>query len=115
MLQKEGQLDQGELTTIENFALHPKWFDLIARVYLFTCEPQISLDRENQSKLTREGGTAMNEPMLRKLLEEYTGEHSDLKDRHPVFAIDTSTTPGPLGTAYTIALDMLDLLEGKKQ
>lgn len=113
MLQKDGTLAVEGLKIIEQFALHPQWFRLINRIYLFTCSPEVSLERENQSKLTRQGGTAMNEPMLRKLLEEYTHEHDELKTVHPVRQIDTSATHGPLETAYPIALDMLNLLEGK--
>lgn len=110
LLNKQNKLQADELKIIEAFALHPKWFSLISRVYLFTCKPAMSLQRELESKLTHGAGTAMNEGMLQSLLEEYEVVHGQLNS-YPVQKHDTTETEGPLATAEPIAQDILTLME----
>jgi thymidylate kinase len=108
LLYQRGDLDNREFQIIRDFSLHPKWSKLIKRLYLFTCEPEISLQRENNVKLTHGPGVAMNTDMLRNLLTEYQKLQQELSN-YPVKLLDTTNTIGPLETAKQIADDVLNL------
>jgi len=115
LLQYRGELNRQEADIIRRFALHPKWVNLVSRLYLFTCSPEVSLERETASKLTMEGGTAMNPELLYVLLSQYEQLPSKLGVRYPVLQIDT-TEPGPAQvTAYTVVQDLLRIWERKLQ
>jgi hypothetical protein len=108
VLRKRGSLKDEEYNIIREFALHPQWSDLVSRLYLFTCAPDVSLERENISKLVRKEGTAMNPDMLDELLSEYEAEKNALST-YPVHAIDTSTGTTPLSTSFEVAEDILSI------
>lgn len=110
LLRDRGELDNDEYETITHFALHPRWSRLIDRIYLFRCTPKCSLDREGASKLTLRGGTAMNSDMLGALLARYDALKTGLA-QYPLRAFDTTSGTTPQSTAYTIALDVCDLME----
>jgi hypothetical protein len=111
VLSKRGELTNEERLTIEAFALHPRWTELISRLYLFTCAPATSLERENESKLIQRSGTAMNTSMLEELLAEYSGMETELKELYPVKPFQTSADTTPKATSYEIAEDILGLFE----
>ncbi|MGH8478100.1 MAG: hypothetical protein ACREXK_00615 [Gammaproteobacteria bacterium] len=108
LLKTKKQLSQEEYRIVKHFALHPKWSSLINQVYLFTCSPDVSLDREHKVTLTRRPGTAMNNAMLTGLLSQYQELHKELKD-YPVTDIDTTSTTEPVDTAFLIVTSILDL------
>jgi len=110
VLAKRGQLSDEELSIITNFALHPEWVRLVSRLYLFTCDPATSLERENEAKLIVRSGTAMNQGMLEELLSQYAQMRDELGD-YPLRSIETSAKTTPKGTAYEIANDVIDLVE----
>ena len=111
LLHKRGELKREELEIIERFALHPQWAKLVSRVFLFTCEPSVSLSRELETKLTHEPGTAMNKEMLCALLAEYE-ELGNRLTEYPIKKYDTSDeTKGPLETAEPIVWDVIKLLQ----
>ena len=114
VLKDDGKLDQDGYDRIENFARHPKWANLVERIYLFTCSPVTSLNREHDAKLIRSDGTAMNEAMLRKLREHYEslGNESTCENTS-IRRFSTDTGPGPRDTAREIVSDIMDLLEQK--
>ncbi len=104
----QSQLNSEELRIVNEYAVHPRWSKLISRVYLFECEPETSLKRENEHKLTRLGGTAMNPRMLEALLEQYRKlrEQVAFEVLKPV---QTSERTTPLGTSYELTVDVLEL------
>ncbi|HEU5142584.1 MAG TPA: hypothetical protein VFU04_05445 [Solirubrobacterales bacterium] len=110
LLHEAGDLQDEIFQTMRDFALVPRWAELVRRIYVFTCEPEISLERENQAKLTRRGGTAMNPETLTSLRKQYA-HLADTLDEYPVQSFDTTRTTSPLGTAFTISEDVLTLLE----
>jgi thymidylate kinase len=112
LLHNRGELSDDEFDHIKQFALHPRWTNLMSRLYLFTCSPHTSLERETASKLTLRGGTAMNPELLQKLLDEYQ-QMSDLLSQYPVRAVDTSLGTTPRSTAKELAEDILDLWEAR--
>ncbi len=109
LLQKRGALSKEDLCKIEQFALLGKWWDMVSVVYLFTCNPAISLQREGQSKLTSRQGIAMNPEMLAELRTEYGAWPSSERIKQ----IDTTKTAGPLDTAYPIAVDIIERFKTK--
>lgn len=111
LLHARGDLDKEELDVVNKYALHPRWSKLISRLYLFECEPDISLEREHQFKLTRKPGTAMNPEMLADLLVQYDRLRSDSEvDPNVLQTVKTSHETTPLDTSYELALDILKLL-----
>jgi predicted ATPase len=108
VLQKESkhELTEDELEVHRAYAMHPRWSDLITRIYLFDCEPAVSLQREHESKLISLPGTAMNEPMLRALLHQYEHLASDLVN-YPLHTVTTSDETTPLSTSYELAVDLM--------
>lgn len=112
VLHKRGELGDEELEVYKRFALHPRWSRKIDRVFLYRCDPAVSLQREVQSKLTTAAGTAMNPSMLSDLLEQYDSLESRLRE-YPVRRGETSDSTTPRGTALMIAEDIVGLL-GKR-
>lgn len=108
LLKNQGQLSDEDFATIRSFALLRIWTQRISRLYLFTCSPEVSLERELKTKLTQQHGTAMNNDMLEKLLAEYQSLQNELVD-YPVLSINTTHPTDPLITAYTITQDILNL------
>lgn len=113
LLHARGDLDDKEFKIIRDFSLHPEWSDLIGRLYLFTCEPETSLERELNVKLTHGPGVAMNTDMLRSLLAEYQKLRAELSS-YPILPFDTTQSTGPLETANQLAADILNLLANEK-
>jgi len=110
LLKERKVLDDAEFRIVKDFALHPKWSALISRIYLFTCDPEKSLERETGSKLTAEPGIAMNTDTLTDLLAQYSALADEL-EQYPIKRIDTTETKEPLPTAHEIAEDVLGLFE----
>lgn len=114
-LHEDGKLQVDELDTLRSFALLPLWRDLMSGIYLFTCTPEVSLKRENEAKLTRREGRAMNPEMLSGMLEQYKALPEKLEHEPvAVTTVDTTTTTTPIGTSFQIAEGILDLFEGRK-
>lgn len=113
--EQDARLTTEELSTIERFAVHPKWASLVDRVFLLTCEPGVSLQRENRSKLVELPGTAMNEPTLARLLEAYSdlpGRLGELNGDSPpeVFSADTSNEMEPARLAARVVEEILHVI-----
>jgi hypothetical protein len=109
-LRDDGKLTAADYDKIKAFALLGKWMGTISKVFLFTCRVDVSLSRENNSKLTPRTGRAMNPETLGKLLTQYETLGENFRE-HPIKRIDTSDTQGPLGTSCEIAGEILDLIE----
>ena len=114
VLRERNELSSEEYDIIRNFALHPKWAGLIDRIYLFSCEPRTSLNRENSLKLTVRSGIAMNAEMLTQLGQQYA-TLATVEDGYPVVTVSTDGTenPGPKSSAFAIVSDLLDCFEEK--
>jgi hypothetical protein len=112
LLKKRGELKDDEYAIMRDFALHPQWSNLVSRLYLFTCAPSVSLERENTSKLVRREGTAMNPDTLNELLAEYEDVKNNLST-YPVHAVDTSSDTTPLSTSFEVTEDILSIFARK--
>jgi predicted ATPase len=109
-LHDDGQLDREDLEALEKFARLPLWTSRMSAIYLFTCTPGVSLERENESKLTRREGRAMNPEMLAAMCDQYKALGENLEP-HPVTPVDTTETSSPIGTSFRIAENIIDLFE----
>ena len=113
VLKDDGKLDQDGYDHIRNFARHPKWADLVKRVYLFTCSPETSMRREHEAKLIRSEGTAMNEEMLEKLRRQYESLKQEPGNSSLISPFTTDEDGGQRETARKIVKDVMRLLEQK--
>ena len=104
-------LTSSQCRAIEDYALHPKWTSRIHRLYIFTVSPAESLRREHRHALIAEGGIAMNKPVLTALVAQYQKLARDFRRKYPVRTLDTTSDTTPLGVAFAVATDILDLLE----
>lgn len=109
-LMEKGKLSKGDYDIICNFVTLDKWGKLVDRIYLFTCNPEISLKREAESKLILRPGVAMNEDMLSLLKKQYDALKEEVPLESP-YLIDTSDTETPIGTSYELACDILNIIE----
>lgn len=112
VLVERKELDEDEFKKIEQFALHPRWINLIDRLYLFTCDPGTSLNRETESKLTTEAGVAMNLEMLTLLLAQYKKLEKEL-EHYPVHPVSTGKNTTPKQTSYVVACDLMSCFEDR--
>jgi hypothetical protein len=110
--QKKGLIDEEEAAVIKKFALHPHWAKYIDRLYLFTCDPDVSLKRETSATLTELEGTTMNRETLADLLGEYNSLMRAL-ETYPVLKIDTTGAGTPKTSGYLVASDIIELWESK--
>lgn len=115
LLKKQGKLTGDEYQRIERFALHPKWSDLIDKLYLFTCDPGVSMERELALKLIKTDGSALNHDTLSGLLDEYEAlqDHLDGEYSGKILPITTSKESTPKQSAYQIAKDVIEIFERK--
>jgi|tagenome__1003787_1003787.scaffolds.fasta_scaffold20983634_6 predicted ATPase len=112
-----GKLEAEEVEIIEKFAMHPRWIKFISRVYIFKSAPAVSLEREHASKLiTEKQGSAMNAETLGALLAQYDSLESQLRsESHPVRVFDTTESPGPLATSYSVATDIVQMFKNRTE
>lgn len=115
LLKEKGDLTADEYDRIERFALHPKWADLIDRLYLFTCSPDKSMERELSLKLIKSEGSALNPDILGGLLKEYQALQNRLEAQYSgkIKKIETTENSTPKLSAYQVAEDVLSIFEQK--
>jgi hypothetical protein len=113
LLRQEGELEKEEYDTIAAYALHQKWISRIDRLYLFTADPAVSLERETRSKLTLREGRAMNPTRLAVLLQQYSELQEGILKGYPLKRVESKETSTMVGTALEIADDLLDLMQAR--
>lgn len=115
LLANKGDITQEERTIIQDFILIQKWRSVIDLVFLFSADPDTSLDRETRDKLVSDfaSATAMRPDFLQDLNVAY--EH--VQERHSgtfraFLRVNTSASEGttPRSTAYAVVGKILDLL-----
>jgi hypothetical protein len=111
ILKKRGELSKEDYTTVLGFVTLDKWKNLVERIYLFTCDPKVSLKRELEAKLIRFPGFVMNEEMLHDLKDQYGVLKNELQSEQKIYPVDTTNTESPIDTAYPIAKDILNIME----
>ncbi|EFL26696.1 conserved hypothetical protein [Streptomyces himastatinicus ATCC 53653] len=109
---KKDVMGENEAKVIRDFALHPMWAGFISKLYLFTCEPEVSLERETAATLTTLEGRTMNRETLSELLREYR-ELRDSLNTYPLMVIDTTAPGTPQESGYKVAEDIVQIWEEK--
>lgn len=112
VLRQREQLGNAEFNVLKNFAVNARWARLVSRLYLFKCDVQTSLARENESKLTHHPGTAMNKDMLSTLLTEYESLEGVVVPPERLKVVTTSNKTTPLQTSLELAEDIVALFDG---
>jgi hypothetical protein len=112
VLRKRGKIEGDEHEVFRKFATGTRWSKLVSRIYLFRCDVDTSLRREDESKLTQGPGTAMNPEMLSDLLDEYGSMSSELP-RDALIEVDTSAVrcTTPRETSFQLAEDIVGLFQ----
>ena len=109
LLRDRKELSDDEYDRFDRFAQHPKWAGIVGRIYLFTCSPETSMQREHKHKLIKSEGTAMNPEMLGELLKQY----ESLKNEARISYFRTDNGDDPRKIAGKIVGDIMNLLEEK--
>jgi hypothetical protein len=117
LLATSGEISGEDRNCVHNFLLIDKWRSVIDVVFLFTADPETSMNRENSEKLIKEPGRAMNPEFLGRLNEAYERVRDTYSQKFMnVQTIDTSgdqkTTPQ--STAFEVANAILQLLESRQ-
>ncbi len=112
---KDGSLSTELCKTLQSFAIASPWKDRESAVFLFTADPETSLQRERRSQLTSRPGRAMNPEFLGEVLECYRSAAEQNAGGLPVFRIDTSAIAGQFPDfqriAYVVCNAILEVIE----
>ena len=116
-LKMKGQISDTDCQKVQEFIRIDQWRSVIDAVFLFTADPDTSMQREIADKLTPEHGHIMNPETLGELKqalenarEAFAGEFKHF------FYVDTSANEAtnPKSTASGIADKILDLFTAAK-
>lgn len=113
LLLEDGKLNKEDYNTILGFVTLDKWKNLVKRIYLFTCDPKVSMKRELDAKLIRLPGAVMNKNMLASLKTQYELLKKELNSENSLYPVDTTNTKSPLDTAYPLAVDIINIMESQ--
>lgn len=90
-LEKTGKITHEEATQVAQFFTMERWTKLIDIVFVLTCEPQKSIEREYADQLTTKRGTIMSEHTLSQInqsTEKTMKEHASKFNK--IIPIDTT-------------------------
>lgn len=106
-----GKITSDEAAQVEKFFTMERWTDLVDVVFVLSCEPAISIQREYADQLTTKRGTIMSEGTLNQFLQcvESTMQQNGNKFKK-VVKIDTTQTTTQHG-ALKIADAALNALD----
>ena len=113
LLKSEGDINENECQTIQDFLLLGEWRNLVGIVFLFETDPATSLQRENDHKLIDQPGRAMNPEFLQKLNDAYTATKERYSSEFPLFhVVNTSESEGSTAesTAFEVANKIVEQL-----
>src|SRR5664279_3900391 len=65
-LEMTGKITSQEAAQVVQFFTMDRWTDLVDLVFVFTCEPRVSIEREYADQLTTKRGTIMEEGTLKQ-------------------------------------------------
>ena len=114
LLANRDEIDQETCDRVHSFLLIEKWRSVVDEVFLFTTDPETSMNRENQNALIDEPGTTMNNTFLQRLNDAYGAVREKYSNDFSHFqVIDTSASENTTlqSTAAQIAGIILDRFE----
>jgi predicted NUDIX family phosphoesterase/thymidylate kinase len=98
---------------IEQFLLCDDWRKRITGVVVMTVSPKDALSREQGLLPVESAGSIMNKEVLQKMLETTRETMQELKDKFPIYEVDTSKIDSPQRTAEDVADHVLSLIESQ--
>ncbi len=116
LLQGKGNVTEEECSIFQKFLMIGHWRQFEDMVFLFTTDPDTSLERENREKLIVEPGLTMNPQFLADLngayqtiIGKYSSQFSNLQIVDTGQRQDTT----PQSTAFQVAEKIIHLMEQK--
>ena len=111
LLEMRGDIVPADKQKVQDFVLIGHWREVIDSVFLFTADPDTSMNRENADKLIEEHGRAMNPEFLDNLNPAYSQVRNSYGDEFKIIDIDTSNNKNTTArsTAERVADNILDL------
>lgn len=111
-LEMTGKITHDEAQHVEQFFTMARWTDLVDAVFVLTCDPAVSIQREHADQLTTKRGTIMEEGTLGQFLESIkrTMQKNGAKFKR-VVPVDTTNTKTREGVAH-ITDEALTALNG---
>jgi predicted NUDIX family phosphoesterase/thymidylate kinase len=99
-LERTGKITHEEARQVEQFFTMKRWTDLIDIVFILTCDPKVSIQREYADQLTTKRGTIMEEGTLEQFLEstKKTMENNGAKFKK-IVSVDTTAVKTQEGVA----------------
>ena len=109
-LEMTGKISRDEAVHIEQFFGMKRWTELVDIVFILTCDPKVSIEREYADQLTTKRGTIMSEETLMQFLQAATKtREAHEKKFKKIISIDTTSSNTRQGAA-TIAGEALTVL-----
>ena len=99
-LKMTGKITNEEAEQVAQFFTMQRWTELVDLIFILTCDPKVSIEREYADQLTTKRGTIMAEETLKQFLqasEEIL--HEDREKFKRIVSIDTSKTKTREGVA----------------
>lgn len=99
-LEKTGKITQQEATQVAEFFSMKRWTDLVDLIFVLTCDPAISIQREYADQLTTKRGTIMSEDTLNQFKQSVDKTYQQYeKSFKKIVSIDTTATKTKQGVA----------------
>jgi hypothetical protein len=95
-LKMTGKITSEEAAQVAQFFTMQRWTELVDLLFILTCDPKVSIEREYADQLTTKRGTIMAEETLKQFSEaadKILRENS--RKFKKVVSIDTTTTTAP--------------------
>jgi predicted NUDIX family phosphoesterase/thymidylate kinase len=99
-LEMTGKITGEEARQVAEFFTMKRWTELVDLIFVLTCDPKVSIEREYADQLTTKRGTIMAEETLKQFLRstENTKKEYGAKFKR-IVSIDTTTTKTRQGVA----------------
>jgi predicted NUDIX family phosphoesterase/thymidylate kinase len=109
-LEMTGKITHEEATQVAQFFVMNRWTELVDLIFVLTCDPKVSIQREYADQLTTKRGTIMAEETLKQFLQATDKTIKEYgKAFKKIVPIDTSNTKTRQGVAK-IADEALNVL-----
>ena len=89
-LETNQRLSAPEREALCRFVRLGEWKSQIQNVFLFTCSPKVSIQRERSRKLTEKGGIIMKPAVIGALSRAYTNAYNCYKSEFQITRINTT-------------------------
>lgn len=99
-LEMTGKITSAEADQVAQFFTMERWTQLIDVIFVLTCDPKVSIEREYADQLTTKRGTIMAEETLKQFLEATDKTLKEYSNKFKkIVTIDTSATRTRQGVA----------------